>query len=326
LNYNAIFARHFNVATFNLNIFSVAFQVLKLNRKTHLDILHGNGEEAFFFPFIKKIASSKFVLTSHSPFIPKTGIIKALRCPIQLLKRLNFYLLRTAVIKADLLFTYSDFSKRLVKEGIHGEYNIEIKTISPGVDQSWFNVAIKKKDKISDLLYFGRIEHEKGIDILLKSFTTVLQKFPDLKLHLIGEGNYMDLSKRSCKELDVSNNVIFYGWKEKDEIQKIMSGCDLCVLPSRIESFGLTIGEAMAAGMPVISTTAGAIPEILKNGETGVLVPSEDVEALTKAIIYALENGNEMRKRAKSARKMVKEKLSWDLTAKKHIEVYKSLL
>ena len=326
LKYNAIFARHFNIATLNLNIFSVAFQAFKLSRKVHLNIIHGNGEESFFIPYLAKLAGSKFILTSHSSFIPETGIIRALRYPIQLFKRLNFYLLRTAVIKADLLFTYSNFSKRLVKDGVNGEYNKEIKTISPGVDQSWLNVAIKKKDEFSDLLYFGRIEHEKGIDILLKSFANVHQKFPSLKLHLIGEGNYLDYSKKLSKELNINSRTIFCGWKEKQEIQKIMSGCDLCVLPSRIESFGLTIAESMAAGIPVISTTAGAIPEIMKDGETGLLVPPDDIEALKIAIIYALENRDKMQSRAKAAQEKVKKIFSWDSAAKKHIEIYKSLL
>ncbi len=326
LKYNAIFARHFNIATLNLNIFSVAFQAFKLSRKVHLNIIHGNGEESFFIPYLAKLAGSKFILTSHSPFIPETGIIRALRYPIQLFKRLNFYLLRTAVIKADLLFTYSNFSKRLVKDGVNGEYNKEIKTISPGVDQSWLNVAIKKKDEFSDLLYFGRIEHEKGIDILLKSFANVHQKFPSLKLHLIGEGNYLDYSKKLSKELNINSRTIFCGWKEKQEIQKIMSGCDLCVLPSRIESFGLTIAESMAAGIPVISTTAGAIPEIMKDGETGLLVPPDDIEALKKAIIYALENRDKMQNRAKTAQEKVKIFFLWDSAAKKHNEIYKSLL
>ena len=326
LNYKPIFARHFNVATLNLNVFSIAFQVLKLSRKVSIDILHGNGEEAFFIPFLKKITRSKFVITSHSPFMPQTGIIRALKSPIQLLKRLNFYLLRTAAINSDCLITYSGFSKRLVKDGIGDKYNSQINTIFPGIDPSWFNVDIERKDEISNLLYFGRVEHEKGIDILLKSFAKVLQKFPDLKLHLIGEGNYKDLSKRLCEELEVNSNVIFYGWKEKHEIQKIMKGCHLCVLPSRIESFGLTIAEAMAAGIPLISTKAGAIPEIMKDKETGVLVPSEDIVALTKAMIYALETMDKMQNMAKAAREMVKEKFSWDLSANKHIEIYKSLL
>ena len=326
LNYNAIFARHFEIETINLNIFSIAFQVLKLNRKVHIDIIHGNGEEAFFLPYLAKLIGSRFVLTSHSPFISRSGLIKALKSPIQMLKRLNFYLLRSAAVKADLLFTYSNFSRRLVEDGIHGEYHNSINTITPGIDPSWINAAIKKKENFSEILYFGRIEREKGIDILLKSFTNVLSKFPDLKLHLIGEGNYMHNSKKLSSELNINNNIVFYGWKEMQDIQKIMSNCDLCVLPSRIESFGLTIAEAMAAGIPVISTIAGAIPETLKDGETGTLVPSEDIEALKKAIIYALENRNEMRKMAQAAREMVKKKFSWDLSAKKHIKIYKSLL
>jgi len=175
-------------------------------------------------------------------------------------------------------------------------------------------------------LYFGRIEHEKGIEILLKSFANVHPKNPFLKLHLIGEGNYLDHSKKLSHKLNINNNIVFYGWKENDEVQKIMLGCDLCVLQSRIESFGLTIVEAMAAGIPVISATAGAIPEIIKDGETGLLVPSEDIEALTKAIFYALENRDKTQNMPKVAQKMVKEKFSWDLSAKKFIEIYKSIL
>lgn len=325
LNYNAIFARHFNVATLNFNIFSVAFQVFKLNKKVHLDIIHGNGEEAFFLPLIKKLIGSKFVLTSHSPFIPRTGIIKALRNPIQLLKRLNFYLLRAAAIKSDCLITYSSFSKRLVKDGIGDQYNKTVHEISPGVDSSWFNVVVQKKKNISNLLYFGRVEHEKGIDILIKAFAALLQEFSSLKLHVIGEGNYLSFSKKMCRELGIRNHIIFYGWKEKQEIQKIMSNCDLCILPSRIESFGLTIAEAMAGGIPVVSTKAGAVPEIIQDGKTGILAPPDDIKALKKAMIYALENRNEMQKRAKAAQEMVKKTFSWDLTAKTHVKIYKSL-
>ena len=326
LNYHAIFAKHFNVATLNLNIFSVAFQLFKLSRKVKIDIIHGNGEEAYFIPYLAKFIGSIFVLTSHSPFIPQTGIIKALRYPIQFLKRLNFYLLRTAAVKADLLFTYSNFSRRLLTNGMQGNYSNVIKTISPGVDQSWFNVVVKKKEKISNILYFGRVEYEKGVDLLLKAFSHVLPLFPGLKLHIIGEGNYLNFSKKLCIELGIKKNVIFYGWKETHEIQKIMSGCHLCVLPSRIESFGLTIAEAMAAGIPVISTKAGAIPELIKDKETGVLVPSEDIEALKNAIIYALENRDKMQNMAKVAHERVEKKFSWNLTAKEHIEIYKSLL
>ena len=76
LNYHAIFVRHFNVKPLNLNIFYVAFQAFKLSRKIKIDIIHGNGEEAFFISLVKKLTGDKFTLTSHSPFIPKTGIIK----------------------------------------------------------------------------------------------------------------------------------------------------------------------------------------------------------------------------------------------------------
>jgi mannosyltransferase len=82
----------------------------------------------------------------------------------------------------------------------------------------------------------------------------------------------------------------------------------------------------MAAGIPVISTRAGAIPEIMKDGETGRLVPSEDIESLTRAIIFALENIEKMQNRTKTAQEKAKKDFSWDSAVKKHIEIYKSLL
>ena len=324
LNYNVIFARHFDIKTINLNMFSVAFEVLKLSKKNKLDIIHGNGEEAFFLPILKKLIGSKFFLTSHSPFIPKTGCLRALKSPIQMLKRLNFYLLRKTAINSDYLLTYSDFSNRLVKDGI-GENDISIKTIAPGIDPSWFDVEICDKKSSSNLLYFGRIEHEKGIDILIQAFAGLLPEFPSLKLYLVGEGNYLSFCEKLCGELGIKENTVFYGWKEKDDIQKIMSDCTLCVLPSRIESFGLTIVEAMASGIPVISTKVGAVPEIIKDGDAGILVPPNDIDALKKAIYFALKNGIRMREKANIARENVKI-FSWDLSAKKHIEIYKSVL
>lgn len=326
LSYRVIFAKHFDVKTLNLNIFSVAFQVYKLSKKVKLDIIHGNGEEAFFLPIIKKLTGSKFVLTSHSPFIPRTGIIRALRYPIQMLKRLNFYLLRRTAINSDLLFTYSNFSKGLVKDSIGDKYNNNVKTISPGVDPTWFDVFVRKNEKYSNLLYFGRIEHEKGIDILMKAFAGLLKEFSFLKLHLIGEGNYLGYCKHLCTDLRIENNIIFYGWKKKKEIQEIMANCDLCILPSRIESFGLTIVESMAGGIPLISTTSGAITEIVEDGRTGILIPSNDVRSLSKSIFFALKNIDKMRKMAKAAREKVKASFSWDQAAKKHIDIYKSIL
>lgn len=326
LNYTAIFARHFDIKTLNLNIFSVAFEVFKLNKKVHLDIIHGNGEEAFFFPYLRKLTNSEFILTSHSPFMPQTGILLAMKNLLQMLKRLNFYLLRTAAIHSDKIITYSNFSKKLVKNGIGTKFKSKVETIAPGIDSSWFKLNMSNKVNLQNLLYFGRIEHEKGIDILIKAFANLLIEFPFLNLHIVGDGNYKSFSHKICKELGAENNIIFYGWKEKNEIQKIMSRCDLCLLPSRIESFGLTIVEAMAGGIPVISTKAGAIPEIIDDRETGILVPPEDIRALINAISFALKNTGEMQRMAKSARKKVKQLFSWDLTAKKHIEIYKSVL
>ena len=148
---------------------------------------------------------------------------------------------------------------------------------------------------------------------------------PQCLLHIVGEGNWEKDARELSKLLGLEKKMIFHGWKEVADLQRIVGGSALCILPSRIESFGLTIVEAMGSGIPLITTEAGAISEKVRDGETALLVPSEDSSALADAIVYALENPSEMKKMGEQARKEAK-RFSHNEAALQHIEVYKRLL
>ena len=123
----------------------------------------------------------------------------------------------------------------------------------------------------------------------------------------------------------LSDIVDFTGWLNTKEIQQLAAKYSLGVFPSRIESFGLSVVEAMAGGLPVIATYTGAIPENIENGITGTLVPRDNPNDLTDALIKAIKDPLSQETLACKARELVRQKFSWDRAASKMIKLYKAL-
>ncbi len=320
VDYHIHWVRHFNVATINLNIFSFGLKAWRLARKHKFDVFHGNAEEACFFRWAVCDDSTVQVFTSHAPFIPKTGILKALFSPIFFIKNINFYLLRQAAANADRLIAFSQFSRNLIADGL-GEASLDrIQVVSPGIDLSWFDV-IRKSDVSEGVVFWGRLEDEKGIPELLKAMQLVKKRRESVQLNLIGEGNKESSYRNLIKELGL--NVNFLGWKTQSEIQELAGKSALGVFPSRIESFGLAVAEAQAANLPVICTKAGALPEIVEHGVTGRVVPCQSSEALANAILEALENKKRSNEMAQLGCERAKKRFSWEIAAKNTVEIYK---
>lgn len=321
-NYHIHWVHHFNVATINLNIFSFGLKAWELDRKYNFDVFHGNAEEAYFFRRVCSKSTTQ-VFTSHAPFVPKTGILKALFSPIFFLKNVNSYLLRQAAANADRLIAFSEFSRKLIVNGLGDSSLDRIQVVFPGIDLSWFNVARNSGDS-EEIIFWGRLEDEKGIPELLTAMELVQKSRGPTCLKLIGEGNQEIKYRNRVKELGL--NVDFLKWKSPEEIQELANRSALGVFPSRIESFGLAVAEAQAAGLPIVCTEAGALPEIVENGETGRVVPSQSPEDLAKAIIDTLENEKRSDEMARLGRERAKKKFAWEIAAKNTLAIYKEVI
>ena len=137
-DYTVHWARHFNLATLNLNIFSFPGVLWGLASRERFEIIHGNSEEALFFSLIARVFRARYVFTSHAPFIPKTGFWGGLLHPVFFLKRLNSYFLRSAAKGAQMIFTFSQFSKNLVVEGLGPKFERRVHVVAPGINAEWF--------------------------------------------------------------------------------------------------------------------------------------------------------------------------------------------
>lgn len=134
----------------------------------------------------------------------------------------------------------------------------------------------------------GRLEKQKGLIYLLKAMKLILQRFPDARLEVTGEGSLMNELKKECIKLNISNSVIFFG-KFADVIP-FYKRMDIFVLPSVYEGFGIVLLEAMAAGVPIVATNVDGIKEVVINGECGLLVPPKNPEAIADAVTQIITN------------------------------------
>jgi glycosyltransferase involved in cell wall biosynthesis len=134
------------------------------------------------------------------------------------------------------------------------------------------------------LLALARLHPKKGIDVLLKS----LKDLPAAYLWIAGDGPIKKELKKLSRDLGVDDRVQFLGWR--NDRAALLATCDVCVFPSRYEPFGTVMVEAWAAGKPLVAAAAAGPKAYVKDGENGLLVPIDDVDALTYAIARVMSD------------------------------------
>lgn len=167
--------------------------------------------------------------------------------------------------------------------------------------------AMMANDDEKIITHISNLRAVKRIQDVIKVFYNIQKAMP-AKLMLVGEIPEREKMDCLCQELGISDKVIFFG--KSNEINKILCFSDLFLLPSQTESFGLAALEAMASGVPVISSNTGGIPEVNVHGVSGFLSEVGDVEDMTKNALYILSDDSRLRTFKNNARK---ESVKFDL-------------
>ncbi len=159
----------------------------------------------------------------------------------------------------------------------------------------------------------GRLSWWKGYREFLLMARNVTNQNPDIMFLVvggatIGEEREAEEIKEFCKSLGIENRVVFAGFQS--DTAEFYRAMDLFVYPAYAEAFGLVIIEAMAAGLPVVASDSDGIPEIVINGETGILVPPRDSDKLTDAVLSLLQESKKMGKFKNNARSRVEKYFS----------------
>jgi glycosyltransferase involved in cell wall biosynthesis len=167
----------------------------------------------------------------------------------------------------------------------------------------------------------GRLNSEKGHDLLLRSFKRLRHKFPNISLKIAGDGPLREELEQLTQELDLAEHVFFLGY-QKDMVE-FLRNIDMFVLSSHYEGFGLVLVEAMAAGLPVVATNVGGVGEVVVDGKTGVVVPSGQEDELVMGMEYILDHPNLAYEYGQNGRHHAMEKFSQEQMLRRHLLLYR---
>ena len=231
----------------------------------------------------------------------------------------------------ELMFSYAKkiivvsnaMKKALVGQGCP-EAKLLINTYGPHPDY----LNIKPDLESNFIISVGRQTYKKAPYLTILAFQKVLERHPNLKLKMIGDGELFDVSKNLVKSLGLENNIILLGALERKEIIKHLQTAFLFIQHSLVASNGDSEGtpvgiiEAMAAGLPVVSTRHAGIPGLVIENETGFLVDEGDINAMGDEILKIVNN----RELAKSFGKKGNERILSEFTLQKHIATIDRLI
>lgn len=161
-----------------------------------------------------------------------------------------------------------------------------VHALSTPIADRWFDV-VRAPDGGPEILFVGWVVPAKGVDVLVEAFGRVATAFPEATLHIAGaaEPRFLDQVLRpSVHRLGVAARVRFHGQLSADEIAARLSTATLLVLPTRMDTAPNVLAEARAAGVPIVATRVGGIPELVDDGVDGVLIPVNDPDALAQAV------------------------------------------
>ncbi len=176
------------------------------------------------------------------------------------------------------------------------------------------------------VFFVGRMNFEKGAQVLIEAAPRVLAAFPKCRFVLAGTGPMLDTLKRRVGDLGITDHVTIAGFVPDEERNKLLKLADLAVFPSLYEPFGIVALEAMASHCPVVVSDVGGLREVVMHNETGIIVHPDNPDSLAWGILQTLNHPDAASERAARAYGIVREQYSWDRIAEMTIKVYQRII
>ncbi|WP_040228381.1 N-acetyl-alpha-D-glucosaminyl L-malate synthase BshA [Bhargavaea cecembensis] len=309
---------HYAVFKFTPYDIALANKISEVIIDEQLDVLHAHYAvpHAVCAALAKDMAESDIavVTTLHGTDVTVLGHDPTLRGTV-----------KYGINKSDLTTAVSDSLKQDTYDLIKPAK--EIRTVYNFVDDRQYRpvdahhmkaaLGIPEEDKI--LIHVSNFRKVKRIEDVIRSFAIVNREIPS-KLLLVGEGPEMADVHALATEIGVGTEVLFLG--KRDDLPDLFSICDLNLLLSEKEAFGLVLIEAMACGVPCVGSDIGGIPEVITDGENGFIRPLGDIEGFAEAALAVLKNPELASRFSKDAIRSVRERFSAEEIVKQYESLY----
>jgi glycosyltransferase involved in cell wall biosynthesis len=296
---------------------STLVQLLWMLRRERIDVVnvHYPGSQAFF-ALCRLLTPIKLVTSVHGADIFPNGVA---RDHYSWARRL--LLNRSDVIVANSVSFREDFL------GVFPHFRDKTTFIHNGVDwEELHPPTIPTPPDIGPyVLCVAAHNQKKALEVLLQAFAKVARKNAAYKLMLVGDGPLRADLEKLAVDLQLNERVIFAGQLERREVVIRLHGCTVFVLPSRSEPFGIAIAEAMACGKPVVGSRVGGIPEIVDDGQDGLLVEPDNPAALAEAIRRLASDESLRKKLGSQAVAKIRDRFLWEHTGAAYQRLFSEL-
>jgi glycosyltransferase involved in cell wall biosynthesis len=290
-------------------------QIEECIQEDGIDLLHTHGYKADLYGYVAARRSGKPIVATCHNWVGGTAALGIYN-----------HLDRMALKRFQGLAAVSDsVAQRLLDSGVAAK---KIRTIANGIDVERFERALPSPaldfegNKVVGMV--ARLDLQKGFEYLLRAAHALCGAFPALKVVIVGEGPDRQAIESMIQRFGLQSNVILAG--QHSDMPAIYAAMDIFVLPSLNEGLPMTILEAMAASRPVIATRVGAIPSVIKDGETGLLVDPGDINGLRDALTRLLTDSDLCRRIGSAGHDWVSRNYTSEVMALKYREMYNEVL
>jgi glycogen synthase len=284
-----------------------------------------NAEGFFFagspsFPYVVRCHTPAFVLCRY--FEPEDRPYDA---------RLTCYLERKFIRRTDFLTAPSDDMRRVISRECQIPPD-RIRVIPNALDVDPFDGKQAPNSSLM-VLHVGRVEHAKGVDVLIDAIPHVAREAPNTRFVFVGGNSHArNGSKRAelearLRQSGCESKVRFVGLVEQRALTEWYREADICVVPSiQYESFSYTCAQAMAAGKPVVASRIGGIPETVKDGECGFIVAPGNAGDLAQAILLLARNPELRQRQGAAGKEVARRRFDPIRVAQSNLQVYESAI
>jgi len=234
--------------------------------------------------------------------------------------------------EADYFLPVCDYlRKRAVALGCPED---KISVLRSGVDCKRFAFLERRRPAVGPtrIVFVGRLVEKKGVEYAIRAVSILKKRGYKVKLLIVGDGVLKNKLQKLCKALNIEKSIAFLGAKNHDEIVEVLNNAHLFVAPSVTSRTGNQEGipnvlkEAMAMGLPVVSTYHGGIPELVEDDVSGFLVAERDAEALAERLGYLIDHPDRWPKMGRAGRQFVERNYDKEKLNRQLVEIYRRLV
>ena len=298
-----------------------------LKNKMSFDVVHDNQCLAYG---IGKIARELFptIATIHHPItVDRREEFKAAKTIYQKFKISRWYTFIKMQMKVARSLSYIVTVSEFTKKDIAQEFSIDenkFRVVHNGINNEYFYLAQNGTRPGNSIIVTNSADMPlKGLNYLLKAVAEIRKK-QSVKLTVIGEPKKNGIIEKLVAKLKIGDIVNFTGRIANEDFAGYYAKATIAVVPSLYEGFGIPAVEAMASGVPLITTSGGALPEVV--GDAAMIVPPADAAALTKAITYLFNNPEQRKKLVQAGLERVNAVFSWPKAAQEVVDIYREAI